>query len=286
MKNFITLCAQYCIPQHLATRLMGWLCHIKVKSFKNWQINHLISKYGANLEEAKLQRLEDYPTFNSFFTRELKPGVRPIDQQQNHLVSPVDGKIYQVGQVTAGKLIQAKGREYSLQALLTDLDLAEKFASGEHMTIYLAPKDYHRVHMPFTGTLKKTIYVPGKLFSVSPLTTAKIENLFARNERLICEFTTEFGPMLVIFVGAFFVGSIHTVWQGPVNQHFQRQPITKNYQDILIQKGQPLGHFAMGSTIILLTPKGSTTWLPNSKQNQILKMGTDIGQTSAYLIRN
>lgn len=224
-----------------------------------------------------------YPTYNDFFGRQLKPECRPIDTDPDSIVSPADGSIAQIGKIAKEKILQAKNHNYSLSTLLgNDKNLAATFINGSFATIYLAPKDYHRVHMPLAGKLTAMMHVPGKLFSVSPKTADNIPDLFARNERVITVFNTEFGPMAVILVGAMIVGSIETVWHGVITPP-HRAGIRKweyGQQNIHLAKGDELGRFKLGSTVILLLPKGLSTWNGELKKDSTIQMGRKLGEIS------
>ncbi|KZY47695.1 phosphatidylserine decarboxylase, partial [Oleiphilus sp. HI0050] len=207
----------YIAPQHLISRAAGKVAECEIPAFKNKLIAWFIDKYGVNMSEALLDSPENFKHFNDFFTRELKPGAREIDTQEDAIISPVDGAISQLGQVDKGQVFQAKGQSFSVVELLGgDIERAEPFMGGDFSTIYLSPKDYHRIHMPCTGTLREMVYIPGKLFSVNPVTAENVPRLFARNERVAAIFDTEFGPMAMVLVGAMIVASIETVWSGLV----------------------------------------------------------------------
>ena len=206
-----------------------------------------------------------YDTFNAFFTRALKPDVRPQTAPIGTVISPIDGSVSQYGRISNGRLVQAKGKEFTLLSLLGgDQALASKFANGEFITLYLSPRDYHRIHMPISGELQTMIYVPGKLFSVSPETTREIDNLFARNERVINIFNTEIGSMALIMVGAIFVGSMETVWAGEITPASVRRQTINDYvgskKVIQLGQGDEAGRFNMGSTVILLFEQGKLNW--------------------------
>ncbi|MEF1173214.1 archaetidylserine decarboxylase [Vibrio sinaloensis] len=208
---------QYWIPQHGLTRLVGKLASAKAGGLTTAIIRWFIKQYNVNMDEALHSDPKHFKTFNEFFVRELKDGMRPIAEGENVVTHPADACVSQFGPITDGKLIQAKGHDYTAQELLGgDANLAAEFADGEFATLYLSPRDYHRVHMPCDGTLRQMIYVPGDLFSVNPLTAENVPNLFARNERVVCIFDTEFGPMAQVLVGATIVGSIEQVWAGTV----------------------------------------------------------------------
>lgn len=278
MSTPLNIWIQYCVPQHTLSRLTGLLGECRWKWFKNWAIKRLIRKYHVNLSEAVSTNLDDYPNFNSFFTRHLKPELRPIAKDPNHLVSPADGCISQIGHIDKDRIFQAKNYHYSLTTLLGGSpELANFFNNGNFATIYLAPKDYHRVHMPFAGTLKETIYIPGQLFSVNQYTTSAVPNLFARNERLVCIFDTTAGPMAVILVGAMLVGNIQTVWPMP---NPSKKITTQHYQNgIHLERGAELGFFKMGSTVIVLFAKDKMEWLATLQANNTVQMGQSLGET-------
>jgi phosphatidylserine decarboxylase len=248
---------QYLLPQHMLSGLAYKLTRITWQPWKNFLITSFIRAYNVDMSIALQPGPSAYKHFNDFFTRGLKPSARPVDTGAAAVVSPVDGTVSQAGRISQGRLIQAKGRDYGLEALLAgDEALARTFREGDYITLYLSPRDYHRVHMPVTGTLKSMSYVPGDLFSVSPATTEGIDNLFARNERIIQVFDTEIGSMALIMVGAVFVGSMETVWAGEVTPAAERKPSIVRYANnaspVALSKGEEMGRFNMGSTVILL----------------------------------
>lgn len=264
---------QYLLPQHLLTTFAGWCAEIKIKWLKNFLITRFVKKYAVNMNEAQIEDPYAYPTFNAFFTRHLKPAMRPILGNANAVISPVDGVISEIGQIHAQSLLQAKHMYFDLLTLLGgDQATAALFQDGLFATLYLAPKDYHRIHMPFSGTLQKTIFVPGKLFSVNRMTSQLIPQLFSRNERLVCLFDTAIGPMAVILVGAMIVGSIQTVWMDePIkSKQLITTPLTNH---LTLHKGDELGLFKLGSTVILLFPKNKINWLASLKSQQAIKFG-------------
>lgn len=251
---------QYILPQHLLSVLMGKLANARTPWLKNTFIDFFSRAYGITLDEAVIQQPHEFQTFNAFFTRALKPDARPIDATPNTLVSPADGKIAQLGRIQQQQLLQAKGMYFSLSSLLGGQDeTAALFTDGHFATIYLAPNNYHRVHMPASGTLVQSIYIPGNLFSVNRMTSQLIPNLYARNERLVLIFSTETGPMAVILVGALIVGSMQTVWMDkPIRSN--KIELLEPAQRIKLEKGAELGRFLLGSTVIVLLPAGSITW--------------------------
>ena len=269
------------LPQHALSGLMYRATRVTWKPFKNMLIQEVVNRYAVDMFEAENPRPTSYASFNAFFTRSLKPDARPVAAEADAVASPADGKINQAGYIQEGKLLQAKGRDFSLLQLLGgSYTLSSAFADGGYATIYLSPSDYHRVHMPVTGRLREMIFVPGTLFSVSEVTTHLVPGLFARNERLICVFDTAAGPMAVILVGAIFVGSMETVWAGEVRGP-ANEPTTWLYGDnerIVLQKGEEMGRFNMGSTVITLFGKNGITWDPALQPGVRVRMGQKIGR--------
>jgi len=215
LKEKLFIALQHVVPQHLLSRLVGWVARSEIPWIKTTFINRFIQHFGVDLSEAEIGDPDRFENFNAFFTRALKDGARPIADGERVLACPADGTVSQLGPLRGGDLFQAKGHHYSAFELLGgDGALAAEFQNGHFATVYLSPKDYHRVHMPFTGTLRETCYVPGRLFSVNQTTTERVPRLFARNERLVCVFDTEVGPMAVVLVGAMIVAGIETVFAG------------------------------------------------------------------------
>ena len=281
MKNLLFIWLQYLLPQHLLSRLTGWFAQSDIPWIKNNLIKWFISYFKVDMSEAEQPMAVLYQNFNDFFTRRLKEGARTIEGDEKSIVSPADGAISQIGDISNDNIIQAKGQNYSAQSLLGgDPELAELFGDGKFATIYLSPKDYHRVHMPFAGVLKKMIYVPGDLFSVNNVTAENVPNLFARNERLVCVFETEQGPMAMVLVGAMIVAAIETVWAGQITP-LPRQVITTDYaqamDNICIEKGEEMGRFKLGSTVILLFGKDLMAWVDNLPAQSSVKMGKVLG---------
>ncbi|WP_175474847.1 archaetidylserine decarboxylase [Colwellia chukchiensis] len=250
------------MPKHAISRLVGKFAAAEAGWLTTKAISYFIKAYDINMAEAKLKNASDFKTFNDFFTRELAEGTRPILQDEHSICYPVDGAISQQGAIVQGQLIQAKGFNYSLETLLGgDKATAAPFQGGEFSCIYLAPKDYHRIHMPVAGTLREMIYVPGDLFSVNPLTANNVPNLFARNERVVTIFDTEHGPMAMVLVGATIVASIETVWAGTITPPagkdvFRWQYPASGASAITLAKGDEMGRFKLGSTVV-------TTFAPN-----------------------
>lgn len=260
---------------------MAKLTHSKNPYWKNLFIRLIIKLYGVNMNEAKHQELSAYASFNDFFTRELLPNARPITTEARAIACPADGVISQIGTINAGMLLQAKGHHYSVQSLLGgSQERAQPFLAGSFATIYLSPKDYHRLHMPLTGVLQEMLHIPGKLFSVNQATVTNVPDLFARNERVVAIFSTDAGPMALILVGAIFVSSIETVWHGVVTPPTISEPRSWQYTEetaITLTKGEEMGRFNMGSTIIVLFAKDNMHWLPDLAADSPVKLGQGIG---------
>jgi len=270
---------QYLLPHHLLSAIMHAITRIEWAPFKNLLIRQVISMYDVDLSSAREENPGNYPSFNAFFTRQLKADARPV-AEGNNVASPVDGTVSQAGDILDGRIFQAKQHSYSLAELLGGREqLACEFKNGKFATIYLSPRDYHRIHMPADGQLREMIHVPGRLFSVSPETTRVVSRLFARNERLINIFDSEQGPFAVIMVGAIFVSSMDTVWEGTVTPRRQ-QPTSWDYRQqkkhIELTKGEEMGRFNMGSTVILLFPDNKVDWLDMLTPETRLQMGQEI----------
>lgn len=273
---------QSILPQHTLSTLMSRLTHSEIVWVKNLFIKKIIQHYGVNMDEALVQDINAFKSFNDFFTRELKPEARPFSTVANAIVSPADGVVSQAGDITAGDIFQAKGKSFTVTDLLGgSAERAAPFNDGVFSTVYLSPKDYHRLHMPLTGTLTEMVHVPGRLFSVNTATTEAVPRLYARNERVCCLFDTEAGPMALILVGAIFVSSIETVWHGVVTP-----PTVTEVQNWLyeqnaptLQKGEEMGRFNMGSTIIVLFGKDYAEWNADFTANKAVNLGEMIGKT-------
>jgi phosphatidylserine decarboxylase len=273
---------QYLLPHHLLSRGMYLIARSEWKPLKDLIIKNIINIYNVDMHQAVYQQPSDYRSFNHFFTRTLQPEARPIAEAKNAMVSPVDGTVSQAGAIKEGRIFQAKGRDFSLHELVGgDPKVASLFAEGSFATIYLSPRDYHRIHMPITGTLKKMIHVPGRLFSVSPSTTQNIPRLFSRNERIVNLFETDAGPVAIIMVGAIFVSSMDTVWAGTITPKSRRASCweygRKSTAAIKLQRGQEMGRFNMGSTVILLFGKDAVELATELQPDAKLQMGQQIG---------
>ncbi len=282
MRNKLFVLSQYLTPQRTVTRLAGAFADSeKIPALKNLVVKWFVGRYGVNMSEAVEEDPTAYPSFNAFFTRALKPGLRPLAEGDSVVISPVDGAMSQLGQIRSDRVFQAKGQSFSLLELLGgDVARAEPFAEGEFATIYLAPKDYHRIHMPVAGTLREMVHVPGKLFSVNPVTAQNVPNLFARNERVVSIFDTEFGPMAMVLVGAMIVGSVETTWAGVVAPGGREVTGTRYdtlAKPIQFEKGDEMGRFRLGSTVILLFPKDVATWDPGMDAARNVRLGDALG---------
>lgn len=273
---------QYCLPHHALTAFVGHFAASQNPTWKNFLIKWFIKRYQVNLNEALVEDIDQYPNFNSFFIRKLKPNLRPIDQRNDMLVSPADGMLTQFGQINKHMLLQAKQIYFDLETLLgNDKSLVNYFYNGEFATFYLAPHNYHRFHMPLSGKLRQTIYIPGRLFSVNRMTTELIPRLYSRNERFVCVFETEIGLVAIILVGAMIVGSIQTSWQQ--NSMHANRIITDAYsENIELAKGEELGFFKLGSTIVVLSPQNKLQWLSTLSPQSSVKYG----QAIAHILNN
>ncbi|WP_323842062.1 MULTISPECIES: archaetidylserine decarboxylase [unclassified Moraxella] len=273
--NLFTL-AQNIAPQQTLSKIAGHLARSDNPYIKKTFIHAFAKAYDIDLAEYKRDNLDDYDSFNDFFTRELKDGMRPIDDSTDGVACPADGKISQIGTIHQGQLLQAKGYDYDVGQLLADFELGKTFVDGSFATIYLAPTNYHRVHMPFDGVLTATRYVPGTLFSVNNTTAEHVPDLFARNERLVCEFDTTFGKACVVLVGAMIVAGISCVATGAI----KRTPyIQHRTHDLPLKKGDELGQFYLGSTAIIILPKSAgTMWNDGLVHGKTVQMGEQIAK--------
>lgn len=276
LKKQIFIQAQRVVPQHQLSRVVGKLAASENPIVKNTVIQAFKAQYGIDMSIAEQSNALKYKSFNEFFTRSLKDGVRAIDSSPNSIVSPADGAISQLGKIEDGDIFQAKGQSFSVEKLIADPQLAEPFKNGQFATVYLSPKDYHRVHMPFAGTLTETLYVPGELFSVNQTTAENIPGLFARNERMVCLFDTELGRMAVVLVGAMIVAGIETVATGKVKPTGR---LELNQHNLLLEKGAELGRFYLGSTAVILFEQDKMQWDAMFKANSVVVMGEALGHT-------
>ncbi len=274
MNTQLKVLPQYLIPKQAITALAGKLASAKAGKLTTAVIKWFVQRYQVNMDEAAETNIEAYESFNDFFTRPLKKGARHITKAD--FICPVDGAISQFGDIKADQIFQAKGHQYSTLAMLAgNQDLAASFQEGLFATLYLSPKDYHRIHMPCDGTLNSMTYVPGDLFSVNPTTAQGVPGLFARNERVICEFDSAQGVFVLILVGATIVGSMATVWHGVVNPPRIGKIKTWDYtkQSISLKQGEEMGRFLLGSTVVMLFPENALIFNPAWKPEQVVKLG-------------
>ena len=285
LRTRLFIALQYLLPQHFLSRLVLRATRVRAPRFKNTLISRFVRGFRPDMREAAQPDPLGYGSFNEFFTRALRADARPVDASPGILVSPVDGTVSQIGRLDGSRLVQAKGHDFTLEALLAapggssaaTSAWSAKLRGGDFATLYLAPYNYHRIHMPLAGKLRAAWFVPGKLFSVNAATAASVPNLFARNERVVCVF--EEGPHLfaMVLVGALFVGSIATVWHGDITPRRPHRavelPLDGSLAALQLQKGAEMGRFNMGSTVILLTPPGLAQWLPAFAAGSRIRMG-------------
>jgi len=270
---------QYLLPQQALTRLAGALASWQGGAWTTAGIRRFVARYGVNMDEAAQPDPAAYPRFNDFFTRPLRPGARPLAEAD--FVSPVDGAISQCGAIVGDHIVQAKGHGYTTRALVGgDAELAQRFEGGEFATLYLSPRDYHRIHMPCAGELRRMVHVPGALFSVNPTTARGVPGLFARNERVVCVFEGAHGPFALVLVGATIVGSMATVWHGVVNpprpgqlRHWAYAP-----GQVRLNQGDEMGRFLLGSTVVMLFPQGVMQFNPDWTPTRPIRMGEAMGR--------
>ena len=279
MSDRLAVLPQYLIPKQALTILAGKLASKEAGGLTTSVIRWFVGRYNVNMAEAANPDIASYKSFNEFFTRPLKDGARP--QADADFISPVDGAISQFGAIDRDQIFQAKGHSYSTTALVGgDRKLAEQFENGSFATLYLSPRDYHRIHMPCDGQLTRMIYVPGELFSVNPTTARGVPGLFARNERVVCVFESAFGPFVLTLVGATIVGSMATVWHGMINP--PRPGVVREWRydgdtTVNLKKGQEMGRFLLGSTVVMLFPKNTLTFNPDWAPTGAIRMGEMMG---------
>ena len=278
MSDRLKVTAQYLIPKQALTVLAGKLASARAGGLTTRVIRWFVGRYGVNMAEAANPDIASYPSFNEFFTRPLKPGARPLADAD--YICPVDGAISQFGRIERDQIFQAKGHSYSTHALVGgDRDLAIQFQDGEFATLYLSPRDYHRIHMPCDGRLTRMIYIPGDLFSVNPTTARGVPGLFARNERVVCVFENDAGPFVLTLVGATIVGSMATVWHGQVNP--PRPGTIKEWDyapgEVVLKKGDEMGRFLLGSTVVMLFPKRRLRFTDAWTPTRAIRMGEAMG---------
>ena len=270
----------YVLPHRLLSSLARALAYSRRPALKQWLIDTVVRRFGVDLAEAAEPDPRAYPSFNAFFTRALTPGARTPDPDPRALLMPADGRISQCGAITAdadgtGRIFQAKGQSFTAAELLADAGAAAPFADGLFATVYLSPRDYHRVHMPWTGRLLRTVHVPGRLFSVGPAAVREVPRLFARNERLVCHFDTSFGPMAVVMVGALLVSGVETVWSGVEIPRYGQAVVVKDYRGagIALARFEEMARFNYGSTVIVLLPPGVADLAPGLGAESPVRLG-------------
>ena len=282
IKDRVFALIQTLLPHHLLSSIMFKITRIKINWFKNFFIRQFISLYRVDMSQAQNESPTSYQHFNDFFTRALKSTARPLADGAKSILSPVDGTISEVGKINDDQIFQAKGKNYSLETLVGGSpERAQFYRNGYFATLYLSPRDYHRIHMPVSGRIREMVHVPGRLFSVSPSTTRSVKNLFARNERVVCGFSTEAGPMAMIMVGAIFVSSMDTVWAGtitpPAGKNL-RQWSYDTQEPIYLDRAEEMGRFNMGSTVILLFSENSIQWNEDLKAGKKIQFGEKLGE--------
>lgn len=279
-KEALAILPQYILPHHTLSKMMSYFTHSENRFIKTLGITQVIKHYGVNMAESIEEDISAFKSFNHFFTRELKPGLRPVTTEPNAIACPADGVISQAGIITGGNIFQAKGKSFTATDLLGgSSERAVPFKNGVFSTIYLAPKDYHRMHMPLTGTLREMVHVPGRLFSVNTVTANNVPGLFARNERVVAIFDTAAGPMALVMVGAIFVSSVETVWHGVVTPPSVTTVQSWQYHDspVTLNQGEEMGRFNMGSTIIILFGENKAQWRNGLGAGETVRLGEKIG---------
>lgn len=277
LQNAAFLASQYLLPHHLTSRLIGRLADSQLSFIRKPLIRQFASHFEIDLSEAERTEQKDYSSFNDFFTRTLKTDARPICEEPGAWVSPVDATVSQFGEIQDGQIVQAKNHNYSVEQLFGgDRTMAQRYSDGSFITLYLSPRDYHRIHMPCDARLVKTTFVPGRLFSVNALTAQSVKGLFARNERLVCEFDSEMGRFTMVLVGAMIVASIETTWAGIVAPARRKiiQTDFENVRPIHFSKGEEMGRFRLGSTVIMTFEKNQMRFHESIKNSASLKMGS------------
>lgn len=282
MTDRLFVLLQYLLPQHGVSRFVHWATRVRTRWFKNLLIRSFVRGFRVDMSDAAEPQATAYPTFNAFFTRALIADARPTPGSPLAIAAPVDGTVSQAGLAADGRLFQAKDRDYGLADLLGDRTLATNLSGGAFATIYLAPYNYHRIHMPLDGELRRMIYLPGRLFSVNAATVRSVPRLFARNERVVCCFDTAAGPLAMVLVGALNVGSIETVWAGEVAPGRPRRGAVADYApgEIVLGRGEEMGRFNMGSTVIAVFAPGQVALAPALTAGALVRLGQSIGDTN------
>jgi len=271
---------QYALPHRLLSRVVLWATRWTFEPWKNFLIEQIVQRYGVDLAEAQNPDLAAYPHFNAFFTRSLKAGARPQPADPAAIACPADGRVSQAGPIDSGRIVQAKGQSFSVAELLGDETAAAVYAGGSFLTVYLSPRDYHRVHMPLDGELVETVHIPGRIFSVAPFAVEAIPRLFARNERLVCHFRGERGPFAVVLVGAMLVSGIETAWRGVEVPPYASTLTRRDYRSraIRLARGDEMGRFNMGSTAIVLVPEAIGRISNELAPEQAVRVGECVGR--------
>jgi phosphatidylserine decarboxylase len=270
---------QYLLPHRALSNLAYFAARWRFRPWKRAVIRLVVRRFGVNLSEAAEPDPEHYPHFNAFFTRALKPGARNAPSDEHALAMPADGMVAQAGRIEAGRIFQAKFQSFSTAELLGDTEYAQHFSDGHFVNLYLSPRDYHRVHMPWKGRLTESLHIPGRLFSVAPWSAAQIPRLFARNERLVCRFETGFGPMVLVMVGAMLVSGVETTWAGVEIPPYARTPLRRDWRDrnLTLDRFAEMARFNYGSTVILLFPRDAVALEPLVPE-QVVRLGQIMGR--------
>jgi len=276
----LSVFAQYALPHRALSRLVYWATRWTWRPWKNFLIGRVVRAYAVEMSEAEQPDPFAFPTFNAFFTRALKPAARPMPDDPRAIICPADGRVSQLGSIRDGRIFQAKDQDFSAAELLGDEAAAAAYANGRFITVYLSPRDYHRVHAPLTGRLRETLHIPGRLFSVAPFAVEAVPRLFARNERLVCHFDGAHGPFAVVMVGAMLVSGVETVWSGMEIPPYASAVVRKDWRgkDIRLERGAELGRFNMGSTAIVLLPAGTAEFDPELSVQMSVRMGRSIAR--------
>ncbi len=271
---------QYLLPHRFLSRLVLWGTRWTLQPWKDFLIGRIVRSYHVDLDEAQSADFAAYPHFNAFFTRALKVGARPQPTDADAIACPADGRVSQSGAIEAGRILQAKGQDFTSAELIGDADAATVYADGSFLTVYLSPRDYHRVHMPLAGELVETVHIPGRIFSVAPFAALAIPRVFARNERLVCHFRNEHGPFVVVLIGAMLVSGIETVWRGVEVPPYASKTTRRDYRghSIRLARGAELGRFNMGSTAIVLLPAELGRFEPTLRPEQAVRVGEPVGR--------
>jgi phosphatidylserine decarboxylase len=276
----LSVLLQYALPHRFLSRIVHWATRWTWAPWKNFLIGRIVKSYNVDMTQAAQADPFAYPSFNAFFTRSLKPGARTAPADSRAIACPADGRISQLGPIHNGRILQAKAQDYNVAELLGDVGEAQKYTNGQFVTVYLSPRDYHRVHAPLAGTLRETLHIPGRLFSVAPGPVQHVPRLFARNERLVCHFDGEHGPFCVVMVGALLVSGVETVWNGVEIPPYAATITRKDWhgKPVQLARFDELGRFNMGSTVIVLLPPGAASLASNLRAEDLVKVGQEIGR--------